>query len=100
MKVYVFIYETFAQFEVVLSTYFLGIKGDIITVGIENSPVLSGEGFKTIPHKILKDVDPSDVDLFILPGGEPSEIKECEQLYLFLNELNKIGKKLQVSVPE
>ncbi|MBN2616816.1 MAG: DJ-1/PfpI family protein [Spirochaetales bacterium] len=95
MNTYIFIYDGFAQFEVILASYLLKTKSNIVTVGVDGSQIESCEGFKTIPHKILKEIKPEDVDIFIIPGGDPDKIHKKEELYELLGKLNnnkcKIG---------
>ena len=89
---YVFIYDTFAQFEVVLANYFLKHKGKVITFGIDNDKVTSHEEFITVPHKSIDEIDVDDIDLLIIPGGDPSKVKEKEKLYNLIKEVNKKDK--------
>jgi len=89
---YVFIYDSFAQFEVILANYFLKHKGEVITFGIENDKATSHEEFITLPHKNINDLDIDDIDLLIIPGGDPSKVKEKEKLYSLINEVNKKDK--------
>lgn len=95
MKTYVLIYEGFVQFEVVLANYFMKTVGEIITVGLDNQPVTSQEGFITIPHITLKEVNIDNVDLFIIPGGDPKSFENNTDLSTVLQELHakhvKIG---------
>lgn len=44
-------------------------KGEIVTVSLDGEQVVSFEGFKTQPHKSLKEIDVEEVDLFVIPGG-------------------------------
>lgn len=92
MKTYVLIYEGFVQFEVVLANNFMKTKGDIITVGKDMNEVLSHEGFKTIPHKTIDDIDIEEVDLFIIPGGFPDILINNTKLHKLLKELNSKNK--------
>ncbi len=89
---YVFIYDTFAQFEVVLANYILKHKGEVITFGIDDDKVTSHEEFITVPHKSINEIEVDDIDLLIIPGGDPSQVKEKEKLYNLLNEVNKKDK--------
>lgn len=88
------IYETFVQFEVVLTNYLMKTKSEIITVGLDNKEVTSWEGFKTVPHMTIDEVNPVDVDLFVLPGGEPDRLFNSEKLDKLLSELYNKEKVL------
>jgi len=89
---YVFIYDSFAQFEVILANYFLKHKGEVITFGIDNDKVTSHEEFITVPHKSIDDINVDDIDLLIIPGVDPSKVNEKEKLYSLIKEVNKKDK--------
>ena len=89
---YVFIYDTFAQFEVVLANYILKHKGEVITFGIDDEKVTSSEEFITVPHKSIDELDVDDIDLLVIPGGDPSQVNEKEKLYSLIKEVNKKDK--------
>lgn len=67
-------------------------KGDIITVGIDSNAVTSVEGFITLPHITMDEFDHLDADLFILPGGNPQEIKKNTELADLLKKLDREKK--------
>ena len=92
MKTYVLIYDTFAQFEVVLTNYFMKTKSEIITVGLTEKEVISWEGFKTVPHLTIDEVNPEEVDLFIIPGGEPDQLFNQSELLELINTLYNKNK--------
>lgn len=92
MKTYILIYEGFAQFEVVLASYFLGTKTDIVTVGIDEKTVASSEGFLTTPHITLSQIDIDEIKTFIIPGGDPEKLNSDKLLDLIksLSSKNKV----------
>lgn len=92
MKTFVLVYEGFVQFEVILTNYFMKTKGEIITVGLDEEKVNSWEGFISVPHITLEEVNIDEVDLFVIPGGDPQKILQNEELIKFLDNLNKKGK--------
>lgn len=94
MKTYILIYDDFALFEGVLTGLFNRSKGEIVTVGITKNEVASEEGFKLVPHTELKDVDINDVDIFIIPGGNPEGLFSHKELYEFIIKLNDMGKMI------
>lgn len=89
MKTYVLVYEGFAHFEVILASYFLKTQGEIVTVGLSNEIITSGEGFQIKPHKTLEEVVCDEVDVFIVPGGDPKVLYDVDELYLLLKALNE-----------
>jgi len=75
MRVAILVYDTFAQFEVVLASLFIKQKHEIVTVGLEDRTFTSMEGFQVKPHMLLEDLGPDTIDAFIVPGGQPDVIK-------------------------
>lgn len=49
------------------------------TVGLTPEPVVSMGGMRVLPSRAVADVNPSDVAVFILPGGERWEQRPVEQ---------------------
>jgi putative intracellular protease/amidase len=92
MKTFILVYESFVQYEVILTGLFMKTKGDIVTVGIDGSEVTSHEGFKVKPHMKLSDINLDEVDLFVIPGGEHVNIYGNPLLTKTLQDLNKKGK--------
>lgn len=70
MKYHVFIYEGYVSFEIMLATYFLKTKGDIITVGVSKAPVKSCEDFTVLPDVGLEEVMAEEIEVLLLPGGD------------------------------
>jgi putative intracellular protease/amidase len=58
------------------------------TVGLSSTPVQSMGGLMVVPSKTVSEVDPSDVAVFILPGGDRWERSPIEP------ELEHLLKKL------
>lgn len=88
MKAHVLIYESFTEFEVILANYFIKTKGEIVSVGINDKIITSCEGFKIKPDITIDELDLSDVEILIIPGGNPEEIMKCDELREILIELN------------
>lgn len=92
MKTFVLIYDGFRQFEVVLVCYFMkASQSEIITVALDERDISSFEGFHTQPHKLLSEVHADEVDLFVIPGGDPKTIYNTPILNTFLTELHEKG---------
>lgn len=89
LKTYILIYEGFAQFEVVLTGLIQKSVGDVITVGLDNKMVTSEEGFQTVPHMVLSDMELDQVDLFVIPGGDPNTLGNHEALFNCLRQLDE-----------
>lgn len=92
MKTFILVYDSFAHFEVILSALFLKEKSEIITVGINKNIVTSTEGFRVMPHITINEVVNDEVDVFIIPGGEPEKLYKCDELYSLISDLHKLNK--------
>lgn len=94
MKVYILIYDGFANFEVALAALFMKSKGEVITVGTKFDPIISEEGFRFIPHTVLNQIQVNEVDLFIIPGGDPNVLLYDNNLPQILAQLNSLNKMI------
>ena len=64
----------------------------IETVGLSQAPVRSMGGITVLPSKTIADVDPANVAVFILPGGDRWERQAIEpELESALNALDAAG---------
>jgi protein deglycase len=94
MHVGILVYDTMAQFEVMFAAWILKDKGEVVTYGLEMRDFETMEGFKVRPHRLLEDMRPDDVSLFIVPGGQPDTIAGNLILGNKLRGLNDRGKLL------
>jgi putative intracellular protease/amidase len=91
MNVCIFYYDGFCEFEVVLAAAEFSSE-NVITVALEDKVYISEEKQKFIPHKTIEDINPTEVDLFIIPGGKPDYLFDNSTLKNFIRALNKEGK--------
>ncbi len=70
--VYLLVVEGFADWEPAHAVAELRRNGQyrVETVGLDSSPVRSMGGVQVLPTQTVADVDPADVAVFILPGGD------------------------------
>jgi putative intracellular protease/amidase len=70
--VYLLVVEGFADWEPAHAVAELRRQGHyrVESVGLTSAPVRSMGGLSVLPSKIVSDVDPADVAVFILPGGD------------------------------
>ncbi|MNW43473.1 DJ-1/PfpI family protein [compost metagenome] len=92
MKSHVLIYDGYVSFEIMLATYFMKTKGDIVTIGVTKDPVISYEDFKVTPLVALDEVSAEDIQLLIIPGGDNTPLKTNKQLLALINTLNNDNK--------
>lgn len=101
MKAYFFFYnggDGFAAFEVVNTALLLRKKFEIITTSFEQGILKSEEKFKFVIDQALADVNPEEVDVLIIPGGDPLKELEDERkaalVKTFLERVNARGSPI------
>jgi putative intracellular protease/amidase len=75
MKIALFYYDGFSEFEVVLACLIFR-RYDLISIALENREYKSEECQRFCVDKIIKDVDIDSIDLLVIPGGEPAPLVE------------------------
>ena len=100
MNVFVFLYDNFADFEIVQALLVLG-KTKNSFVSFEKNEIRSYNQFRVLPDITLDEMKMNldDVDIFLIPGGEPKEIirnplmhKKVQKLKEILHELKNNNK--------
>jgi putative intracellular protease/amidase len=89
--VYLLVVEGFADWEPAHAVAELRRHGRyrVESVGLTSAPVRSMGGINVLPSKIVSEVDPADVAVFILPGGDRWENAPVEpQLEATLKRLD------------
>ncbi len=84
MKTVVLLYETCCIYEIVITSYFLQASGyEPIFATIDGNPVTAQEKFSLNATCAIKEIDPHDVELLVVPGGNISSI-DNEAVYTFI----------------
>jgi putative intracellular protease/amidase len=89
--VYLLVVEGFADWEPAHAVAELRRNGNyrVESVGLTREPVASMGGIRVLPSKVVGEVDPSDVAVFILPGGDRWENAPVEaELETLLRQLD------------
>ena len=88
--VYLLVVEGFADWEPAHAVAELRRHGRyrVETVGLASAPVTSMGGIRVLPSMVVTDVDPADVAVFIVPGGDRWEDAPLEP------ELEQLLKRL------
>lgn len=88
--VYLLVVEGFADWEPAHAVAELRRHGHyrVETVGLTRDPVVSMGGLRVLPSRSVSEVDPADVAVFILPGGDRWETAPVEP------ELDALLKRL------
>lgn len=90
--VYLFVVEGFADWEPAHAVAELRRYGNyrVETVGLTRDPVESMGGIRVLPSKAVGEVNPADVAVFILPGGDRWEKQPVEpDLQALLERMNE-----------
>ena len=93
MKVALFYYDGFAEFEVVLLGLLLR-KHEYISVALEDREYISEERQRFLVDQVIKDVDVDSIDLLVIPGGDPKPLVENQELKSFVEKLVSRNKKV------
>jgi putative intracellular protease/amidase len=94
MKVALFYYDGFAEFEIVLASLFLHHKYDILSIALEKREYRSEEQQRFCVDMAIKEVDVDAIDLLVIPGGEPLPLIENQELKRFVEDLVGRNKKI------
>ena len=93
MKIAVFYYDGFVEFEIVLACLILK-DHEIIFTGLEDKIYISEEKQKYHIDLKLEDIDLSSLDGLIIPGGDPSPLFDNTILKYTLIKLSDAKKKI------
>ena len=75
MNTVVLLYNTSCIYEIVILNYFLHYAGKkVIFTSIDGKPITAMEGYSINVDGKLSDIDPDDIELLIVPGGNIQEI--------------------------
>lgn len=89
MNICVFYYDGFCEFEVVLAAAgFVNSEENIFSVALENRAYISWEKQKFLPDKTIQELNPDEIDLFIIPGGKPEYLYDNSTLKNFITAVN------------
>ena len=84
MKTVVLLYEACCIYEIVITNYFLQYSGhELVFATIDGQPITAQEKFSMNATCALKDIDPKEVELLLVPGGDISSIAN-EEVYSFI----------------
>lgn len=88
MTICVFYHDSFCQHDVG-SALFLLREENVLSVALENRPYINEEKQKLLPDKTIDELNPDDIDMFVVPGGSSIEnLYNNIKLKNFIHELN------------
>ncbi len=85
MKLCIFYYDGFCEFETVMTSAVFS-QEVVITVALEDRVYESAEKQRYLPHKKLNDLKMDEFDIFYIPGGNPDQLFEKEELIEFIQK--------------
>ena len=93
MRIALFYYDGFSEFEVALIGLFFK-EHDFMTIALENREYRSEECQRFVVDNVVKDVDLQSIDLFVIPGGDPAPLVDNLELKDFVDKLIAKNKKV------
>jgi putative intracellular protease/amidase len=91
MKTYVLLYNGFVDFEIALALFLLRDKFEIVTFSIDGAPVTSYNKLRVQPDLAVEGVPAEDVDILIIPGGEPRAYAQAGTLHQLIRDIHWRG---------
>lgn len=88
------LFPTFSEFEVTVALSLVPSTHEVVTLALDESTVKSEAGLLCQPHHKLSDLEPTDLDVLIIPGGDMEPLIDAEPLFAFVGELHKQNKLL------
>lgn len=91
MNICIFYYDGFCEFEVVVAAAEFSAQ-NVITVALEDKVYISEEKQKFLPDKTIEQLNPDEIDLFIIPGGNPAYLYKNSNLKEFIRAIDRNNK--------
>ncbi len=85
---YLFLYDQFADFEVIQALLLLRDNYNLTTVGFQKGLVDSFSNLRVEASMTIEDIDAANVDVFIIPGGEPKDFIRNDKYSKKIQSLN------------
>jgi putative intracellular protease/amidase len=82
-------YDGFAEFEIVVALGTFARRAQIVPVATKKRPYLSEEQQTFLPARLVRSLDPTQVDVFLIPGGDPTPIMEDPDIARLLVALHQ-----------
>ncbi|MCM3240460.1 DJ-1/PfpI family protein [Heyndrickxia oleronia] len=91
-KALLFIFEGFCEFEVSTAISMLRSTHDLHTIALANHAYRSEAGLNVLPDITLKEIDGTDYDVLIIPGGDLKPIAEAHEWFRWVANFAEQGK--------
>jgi len=83
------LYNGFVEFEIAPLLILLKGNATLRTFSVDEKVVISHSGLRVEADELLQDIEPSNVDLLVIPGGEPKVYRDRRDIQDFLQMVNK-----------
>ncbi len=93
-KTAIFYYDNFAEFEIVLTLLLLHKNHEVVTTALEKRPYRSEELQLFCVDKTITELEPTEIDLLLIPGGNSSSMFENAELKAFIQNVADHGGKI------
>ncbi len=93
MNVFIYYFEQFCEFESVFACMFCG-DGKVTAIAQEKRLYKGEAMLNHMPDLTLAEVNADDIDLLIIPGGNPENMYKDKDLEPLLLELNRKNKRI------
>jgi protein deglycase len=94
-KVLFLVYPTFAEFEIAMAAIMVARTHQVVTVGVDHTPVTGGGGLQCLPHVAASEVNPAEYAGIVIPGGSQFDtICRSEPLVDLVQRLDRLGRPL------
>jgi putative intracellular protease/amidase len=94
MTIALFYYDGFVEFEIVFACLLLHQKHKIISIALEKREYISEEQQRFCIDQAIEEIDPTSIDLLIIPGGNPATLADNKELKRFVETLVLKNKKV------
>ena len=85
-RTFVLVYDTCALFEVTVLSYLMSTVGEVKYVGVSREKIVTFEGITIEPDVQLSEIDISDIDLLVVPGGNAQFLINNDHLCIMLRK--------------
>ena len=94
MKTVVLLYDTSCIYEIVILNYFLKVTGkEMLFVSLDGKEITTTEGYRIVPEERMDSVDPKDVELMVIPGGDITKI-DTREVWGYLKRVHNSGGRI------
>ena len=94
MKTVVLLYAPSCIYEIVILNDFLKVTGkEMMFVSPDGKETTATEGCRRVPEEQLEYVDPKDVELLIIPGGDIEKI-DNQTVWEYLKSVHNLGGRI------